>query len=96
MKANDFFDISNIKGEKEETLVASQNFLLDSDLGTIRFALNKLKDNYQEVIICHYIDDLSVSETAKMLNKSEGAVRVMVHRALKALKNEVDKQQKEV
>ncbi len=32
MKANDFFDISNIKGEKEETLVAPQNFLLDSDL----------------------------------------------------------------
>ena len=75
---------------------SEQKSLLDSDLGTIRFALNKLKDNYQEVIICHYIDDLSVSETAKMLNKSEGAVRVMVHRALKALKKELDKQQKEV
>jgi len=61
--------------------------LSKSDLDTIKLALNDLKDNYQEVVIWHYIDDLSISEIAKMLKKSEGAVRVMLHRALKSLRN---------
>lgn len=61
-----------------------------SDLDTIRLALTDLKDNYQEIVIWHYIDDLSIPEMAKMLKKSEGAVRVTLHRALKSLKNKVE------
>jgi RNA polymerase sigma-70 factor, ECF subfamily len=48
--------------------------------------LSKLKDDYQEVVIWHYIEELSVPEIAKILDKSEGAVRVMLHRATKAIK----------
>ena len=58
-----------------------------SDLDTIKLALTDLKDNYQELVVWHYIDDLSISEISKLLNKSEGAVRVMLHRALKSLRN---------
>lgn len=65
--------------------------LLRSDLDTIKSALTGLKDEYQEVVIWHYIDDLSIPEISKMLNKSEGAVRVTLHRALKSLKNKVEK-----
>jgi len=61
-----------------------------SDLDRVRLALKNLKENYQEVIIWHYIDDLSVSEMAKLLDKSEEAIRVTLHRALKALKNELN------
>lgn len=57
-----------------------------SDLNRIRAVLKDLKDDYQEAIIWRYIDDLSISEIAKMKKKSEGAVRVMLHRALKSLK----------
>lgn len=63
--------------------------LIDSDLGEIKQALTNLKENYQNIIICHYIDDLSISEIAQIMNKSEGTVRVTLHRALKALKNEI-------
>jgi RNA polymerase sigma-70 factor (ECF subfamily) len=63
--------------------------LLDSDLGEIRQALTNLKENYQNIIICHYIDDLSIPEIALIMDKSEGSVRVTLHRALKALKNEI-------
>ena len=62
---------------------------VNSDIKTIRSALANLKEDYQNIIICHYIDDLSISETADILEKSQGAVRVMLHRALKALKNEI-------
>ena len=61
-----------------------------SDLDTIRLALTDLKDNYQEIVVWHYIDDLSIPEISKMLKKSEGAVRVTLHRALKSLKNKIE------
>lgn len=63
--------------------------ILNSDLDTIRLALTNLKEDYQNVIIWHYLDNFSISEVAKMLDKSEPAVRVQLHRALKALKNEL-------
>ena len=62
----------------------------NSDLNKVRSALVNIKDDYQEAIIWHYIDDLSISEIAKMKNKSEGAVRVMLHRALKSLRKTID------
>ena len=52
-------------------------------------AMQGLKGDYQEIIIWRYLDDLSISEIAGILNKQEGAVRVMLHRALKDLKNEL-------
>lgn len=64
--------------------------LLGSDLEIIKTALTNINQDYQEVIIWHYIDDLSINEIAKMLNKSEGAVRVRLHRALKALRKTVN------
>lgn len=60
---------------------------LHSDLEIIKTGLVKLNDDYREVITWHYIDDLSIREIARVLDKSEGAVRVMLHRALETLKN---------
>ena len=62
----------------------------NSDLDRVKSVLVNIKDDYQEVLIWHYIDDLSISEIAKMLNKSEGAVRVTLHRALKSLRNQIN------
>jgi RNA polymerase sigma-70 factor (ECF subfamily) len=64
--------------------------LQDSDMGMIQSELNNLKPEYQEVIIWHYIEDLSIPEIAKMIDKKEGTVRVKIHRALKALKNKIE------
>ena len=63
--------------------------LLSSDIEEVRQALVNLKDDYQNVIIWHYLDDLPISEIARILDKSEEAIRVMLHRALKTLKNEL-------
>jgi len=62
---------------------------LSSDLEEVRRSLANLKGDYQDVIIYRYLDELSVPEIAKILEKSEGTVRVTLHRALKALKNEL-------
>lgn len=49
--------------------------------------IHSLKSNYRDVIILRAIKDLSVSETADILNWNENKVRITYHRALKALKD---------
>jgi len=60
-----------------------------SDLGTIHQAMANLKEDYQNVIIWRYLDDLPIREVAGLLGKSEETTRVTLHRALKALKNRI-------
>jgi RNA polymerase sigma-70 factor (ECF subfamily) len=61
-----------------------------SEIEMLKSAISSMKQDYQEVIIWHYIDDYSIEEISKMMDRSEGAVRVMLHRALKSLKNKVN------
>lgn len=63
---------------------------VSSDLGQVKLALANIKEEYREVIIWYYLDELKVPEIAKILNKPEGTCRVLIHRALKALKNELN------
>jgi RNA polymerase sigma-70 factor (ECF subfamily) len=65
--------------------------ILSSDFNTIKTALADLKDDYQNVIIWHYLDDLPITETAKLLDRTEGSTRVLLHRALKSLKEKCNK-----
>lgn len=63
-----------------------EKFFAEQDLNSIKAALSGLNEDYQNVIIWHYLDDLSVQEIAEILNKNNGAVRVILHRGLKELK----------
>ena len=65
--------------------------ILSSDMNTIRLALNHLNEDYQNVIIWRYLDGFSTAEVAQIMNKSKQATRVLLHRALKALKNQVSR-----
>ena len=47
--------------------------------------LKRLKDDAQEAIYLRYVEDLPLKTVAERLNKKEGAVRVLIHRALKEL-----------
>ncbi len=48
--------------------------------------LFELKDEYREIIVMRYVNELSVKEMALSLGKSRGNVRVTLYRALKALR----------
>lgn len=52
----------------------------------IERALRLLKDEYREVVILRYLDELAPREIATVLGKSSGATRVLIHRALEALR----------
>ncbi|NOY98941.1 MAG: sigma-70 family RNA polymerase sigma factor [Chloroflexi bacterium] len=53
--------------------------------------LGRLRKNYQTVLSLRFLSELSPAETAKVMGCSEGSVRVMQHRALKALKALIEK-----
>ena len=63
---------------------------LSSDIEQIRQVLTNLKDDYQNVIIWYYLDDLPISEVAKLLDRSEEATRVLLHRALNSLRQKIN------
>lgn len=67
--------------------------IFNSELNRVKLVLAGLKEDYQNVIIWHYLDDFSIPEVAKMLNKSEETTRVTLHRALKSLRNEINKRE---
>lgn len=49
-------------------------------------AVRQLSQDHQDVIIMRFVEDLSVRETAKAMKRSEGAVKLLQHRAIKELK----------
>lgn len=58
----------------------------DSTIALIDRALKQLKDEYREVIVLHFMEELSAGEIAKILGKSKGNVRILIHRSLKVLR----------
>lgn len=66
----------------------------EANLELIKKQLPLLKDEYREVIIMRFINDLSLEEIADISGKSKGNVRVLVHRALNALRELVEKEEK--
>ncbi|MBI4133212.1 sigma-70 family RNA polymerase sigma factor [Candidatus Uhrbacteria bacterium] len=56
------------------------------DLETVRVAMRGLTHDQQDVIILKFLEDLPHREIAATLSKSEGAVRLIQHRALTELR----------
>jgi len=67
-----------------------KNVLDASDLEVVKGAMASVKPEYQDIVTLHYVEDLTVPEIAKILGKSEGNVRVTLHRALKSIKNKIE------
>ena len=47
--------------------------------------LDKLKENYKEVIVLRYLQELSTKEAAEVMDKSRSSIRVTLHRAMNKL-----------
>lgn len=78
----------------ENILEYEENFLERADLGfqqkKFLELVKKLSPDEQTVLKLKFFDDLPNKEIAKILNKSEGAIRVIQHRAISELKNLID------
>ncbi len=54
---------------------------------SLRETIAKLREDYRNVLIFRFLSGLSPEETAEVMQRSVGAVRVLQHRALTALKD---------
>lgn len=52
--------------------------------------IGRLKEMEQEVVIMRFVEDLPLKETAEAVNKSEGAVKLIQHRAMNNLKKMIN------
>lgn len=71
---------------KDESNNFLKQFDFDLEIAKIKQIIKKLPQDQQDVLILKFVNDLDNKEIAEILNKSEGAIRVIQHRALKQLK----------
>jgi RNA polymerase sigma-70 factor (ECF subfamily) len=53
-------------------------------------AIERLPGDRRRAIILRFVDEMSTSEIAGVLGRSEGAVRVLIHRALRSVARDMD------
>jgi RNA polymerase sigma-70 factor (ECF subfamily) len=52
--------------------------------------MRRLPRRQREVLACRYVLELSVSETAELLDITEGSVKTHTHRGLQALQQRIE------
>ncbi len=90
----DFYRTSkkNLQIESVDEELVKVNFpyseILDAsmELEKLKKLIASLKPDYQDILIMRFVDDLTNEEMSAALNKSQGAIRLIQHRALKELK----------
>jgi RNA polymerase sigma-70 factor (ECF subfamily) len=65
-----------------------------SDIAQIKSKLPLLKEEYREIIVLKFVNDLDIDEISEVTGKTKGNVRVLLHRALSALKDLLEEDQK--
>ena len=53
-------------------------------------AVGRLPDDRRRAVILRFVEEMSTAEIAGVLGRSEGAVRVLLHRALRAVARELE------
>lgn len=91
----DFYRKKEIETTEIDGVIANQisdgqqNFIGQminkEEVKQIMEVIGELKDEYQEIIILRFVEDLEIDEIAEITGKTNGAVRVLSHRALKSL-----------
>jgi len=71
----------------------AENLENKANLDLIKAKLPLLKDEYREVIVLKFINDLDLREIAEITGKSKGNVRVLLHRALNALRELINEKE---
>ena len=53
-------------------------------------AVARLPDDRRRAIVLRFVDEMTTAEIAGVLGRSEGAVRVLIHRALRSVAHDLD------
>lgn len=76
-------DVTLVAGDDTDPTLLAEKDLDNSQLYQV---IKRLKPDWQRVIVARYMYEMEYEEIARMVQKSEGAVRVIMHRALLSLR----------
>lgn len=71
-----------VSQEQNPAQIADTTLTLDY----LQKALRQLKEEHQQVIVLRFLNDMSYEEMTEIVGKTEGALRIVVHRALQELR----------
>jgi RNA polymerase sigma-70 factor (ECF subfamily) len=74
-------------GEENPVEIAADSV----DVAILYEELATIRQEYRDILVWRYIDELSIVEIAKISGKSTAAVYVTIHRAVKTLKKKIDR-----
>jgi RNA polymerase sigma-70 factor (ECF subfamily) len=72
--------------ELEDFQEAEEPSFAEEDAAAIHQALSEIGFKHREVLVLHFLDDLSIEEIAKVVGCSEGTVKSRMHYAKRAMK----------
>lgn len=73
--------ITDLKPDPGETAI------LNIEHQEIRQTLKQLREDYRTVLVLRFLSGLSPEETGQVMGRTPGAVRILQHRALSALRS---------
>ncbi|MFN3378585.1 MAG: RNA polymerase sigma factor [Runella zeae] len=80
------YDIAELAEKLGGGVAADEQLEKQQELEALQDAMSKLSPEHREVLIMSRYQELKYEEIAKILNTTEGAIKVRVHRALGELK----------
>jgi RNA polymerase sigma-70 factor (ECF subfamily) len=89
-QAEDHVPLQRVENTESDTFDSEQSTIQRERMAVLVEAMAHLPDEYQEVIRLRVLMQLPTAETAEWMDKSDGAVRVLLHRAMKALKKQAE------
>ncbi|HEX2986753.1 MAG TPA: sigma-70 family RNA polymerase sigma factor [Chloroflexota bacterium] len=87
----DYYRTSRVQGELDEGLVSREpdplgEYLQGERVRGLQRALQRLPEEHRTVIVLRFIEEMDYAQVAEIVGKSQGALRVIQHRALQTLR----------
>lgn len=89
--------------KRKKEIIIGEEFLLNNDIGTVdnyrdidlEMALEALPENYRNIIILRFFEDLKLEEIAEVLGENINTVKTRLYKGLEILRISIDDEDKE-
>jgi RNA polymerase sigma-70 factor (ECF subfamily) len=84
---SDTFDINDVSSDLGDNVMTDDSLHREQEIEILIKSMDNLSSSDREILILTHFQKLKYQEIAQILNTTEGAVKVRVHRAFNQLKS---------
>ena len=85
-------DLEKVEQYWSETASSETATDAKMEIERVKIAIRKLKPIHQDIVVMRFVEELSIKEVAAATKKTEGAIKLLQHRAIKHLKEILEKE----